>query len=95
MEISRRRFLQVGGLSALAMGMASYLTETRPSTNRVASEEKGEDSSNQLLWNHGSPYIGCSTTYFNKLNPTAEEQWLELVHFHMYPKCRDRFLFHL
>jgi len=95
LEISRRRFLQVGGLSALAVGMTPYLTANHFFTREGASPEKIDDNCYQLLWNQGSPYLACSTSYFNKLEPTAEERWLELVHFHMSPKCRDRFLFHL
>ena len=95
LEISRRRFLQVGGLSALAAGMFSHLTANSLFTREGVSPEKIDDSYQQPLWNLGSPYLACSTSYFNKLNPTTEERWLDMLHFHMSSNCRDRFLFQL
>jgi hypothetical protein len=86
LKISRRKFLSIGGLSALAFSLPSALIRPRGSKWVAHCSLKPEFNP---TWLQGNPHLGCSHPYFHHREPTMENRWLEMVHFHMEPELRD------
>jgi hydrogenase small subunit len=74
MEISRREFLKLCGLSGLTLGLSqSLLTEV------VKALEEAAAGSPPVLWLHGSSDSGCSVSLLNSVHPSIAEVLLQLI----------------
>ena len=92
MEISRRKFLTIGGLSALALSLFSSLPKVWGKSLTAFSSSSSE-SEYQPEWLQGSPHLGCSYPYFKRIEPPVENRWLEMLHFHLKPNLREAIIY--
>jgi hypothetical protein len=92
LKISRRKFICIGSLSALAFGVSAPLLKPRDYKPLNSSGQSTEHAF-QPTWLQGNPHLGCSYPYFHRSEPTMENRWLEMVHFHMEPNLRDSIIY--
>lgn len=92
MKISRRKFLSIGGFSALALSVSSSLFKPRDkeSAGFICHSSKTHF---HPTWLQGNPHLGCSYPYFQQSEPTLENRWLNMVHFHMESDIRDSIIY--
>jgi len=92
LKISRRKFLSIGGLSALSLGVSSALFKPRGKKSSGSADYSLKPSF-QPTWFQGNPHLGCSYPYFQRNDSTPENRWFEMVHFHMEPNLRDSIIY--
>jgi len=78
MEISRRDFLRMAGVSAAALGLSSLHLD------RVERVLAGATSP-AVLWLHGSACTGCSVSLLNAVNPTIDQVLLNTISLKYHP----------
>ena len=74
MEVSRRQFLKICGLSGLSLGLSQSLLEE-------IVKALGEAAAGRppVLWLHGSSDSGCSVSLLNSVHPSIAQVLLQII----------------